>query len=62
MVNENSYYSSSINKLKNNDLYVGSLGDVVLLINGFPIAIGEIKSPFREAISWIDGANDILAY
>ena len=40
----------------------GKRFDVVLLINGFPIAIGEIKSPFREAISWIDGANDILAY
>lgn len=36
--------------------------DIVLLINGFPVSIGEIKTPFREAISWIDGANDILAY
>lgn len=36
--------------------------DVVLLINGFPVAIGEIKTPVREAISWMDGAGDILAY
>ena len=36
--------------------------DVVLLINGFPVAIGELKTPTREAISWMDGAGDILAY
>ncbi len=36
--------------------------DIVLLINGFPIAIGELKTPVREAISWIDGAGDIHAY
>lgn len=36
--------------------------DVVLLVNGFPVAIGELKTPSREAISWMDGAGDILAY
>lgn len=36
--------------------------DVVLLINGFPVAVGELKTPTREAISWMDGAGDILAY
>ena len=36
--------------------------DIVLLVNGFPIAIGELKTPVREAISWMDGAGDILAY
>ena len=36
--------------------------DIVLLINGFPVAIGELKTPVREAISWMDGAGDILAY
>lgn len=36
--------------------------DIVMLINGFPIAIGELKTPVRDAISWIDGAEDILAY
>ena len=32
--------------------------DIVLLINGFPVAIGEMKSPVRPAISWMDGAGD----
>lgn len=36
--------------------------DVVLVINGFPVAIGEMKSPVRPAISWMDGAGDILDY
>ena len=36
--------------------------DIVLLINGFPVGIGELKTPVRDAISWMDGAGDILAY
>ncbi len=36
--------------------------DVVLIINGFPVAIGEMKTPVRPAISWMDGAGDILNY
>lgn len=40
----------------------GKRFDIVLLVNGFPISIGEIKTPVHEAISWIDGAEDILDY
>jgi len=36
--------------------------DIVLLINGFPIAIGEMKTPTRNAVTWLDGAKDIHAY
>ena len=36
--------------------------DIVLLINGFPVAIGEMKTPTRNAITWLDGAGDISAY
>ena len=36
--------------------------DIVLLVNGFPVSVGEIKTATREAISWVDGAEDILAY
>jgi type I restriction enzyme R subunit len=36
--------------------------DLVLLINGFPVAIGELKTPVRKSITWLDGANDIAAY
>ena len=36
--------------------------DIVLLINGLPVAVGEMKSPVRSAVSWVDGANDIFDY
>ena len=36
--------------------------DIVLLINGFPAAIGELKTPVRNAITWLDAAGDIASY
>ena len=33
-----------------------------LLVNGFPFAIGELKTPVRAAITWLDGAQDINKY
>lgn len=40
----------------------GKRFDIVLLINGFPVAIGEMKTPVRAAITWLDGAKDIRDY
>ena len=36
--------------------------DVVLLINGIPMVIGELKTATKSSISWADGAKDILDY
>lgn len=33
--------------------------DMVLLVNGIPVVVGEFKTPVRPAISWLDGAIDI---
>jgi len=33
--------------------------DLVMLINGIPLIVGEFKTPVRPAISWLDGAMDI---
>jgi type I restriction enzyme R subunit len=33
--------------------------DIVMLVNGIPLIIGEAKTPVRPAISWLDGAHDI---
>lgn len=33
--------------------------DVVLLINGIPVVVGEAKTPIRPAVSWLDGAHEI---
>ncbi|WP_028880878.1 type I restriction endonuclease subunit R [Terasakiella pusilla] len=37
----------------------GKRFDIVLLINGFPLVIGEAKTPVRPAVTWVDGASDI---
>ncbi len=34
----------------------GRRADLVLLINGIPLIVGEAKTPVRPAISWFDGA------
>lgn len=36
--------------------------DLVFLINGIPVVIGEVKTPFHPNTTWADGANDILKY
>ena len=36
--------------------------DVVMLINGFPVVIGELKTPVRNASSWIDAVQDLHDY
>ncbi|MFN9366271.1 MAG: type I restriction endonuclease subunit R, partial [Planctomycetota bacterium] len=33
--------------------------DVVLLVNGIPIVIGEAKTPARPAVTWVDGASQV---
>ncbi len=33
--------------------------DIVLLVNGIPLVVGEAKTPVRPAVTWVDGASDI---
>jgi type I restriction enzyme R subunit len=33
--------------------------DIVLLINGIPVVVGEAKTIIRPSISWMDGAHEI---
>src|SRR5450759_1425476 len=57
------------NNLKNNRFVVTTqysfmagqtrIPDLVLLVNGIPLVIGEGKTPVRPAISWVDGAIQI---
>ncbi len=37
----------------------GKRFDIVLLVNGLPLVIGEAKTPVRPAVTWVDGASDI---
>lgn len=36
--------------------------DLVFLINGIPMVIGEVKTPFHSNTTWAEGANDIIKY
>ena len=33
--------------------------DVVFLVNGLPLVIGEAKTPTRSAVTWFDGAFQV---
>lgn len=33
--------------------------DIVMMINGIPVVIGEAKTPIRPSISWLDGAHEV---
>ena len=33
--------------------------DVVFLVNGLPLVVGEAKTPTRSAVTWFDGAHQI---
>jgi type I site-specific restriction-modification system R (restriction) subunit len=33
--------------------------DVVFVVNGLPLVIGEAKTPTRSAVTWFDGAFQI---
>ncbi len=36
--------------------------DLVYVINGIPMVIGEAKTPVKASITWADGATDIIHY
>ena len=36
--------------------------DLVYIINGIPMVIGEAKTPVKSSVTWADGATDILHY
>ncbi len=33
--------------------------DVVLIVNGIPVVVGEAKTPIRPSVSWLDGAHEV---
>ena len=40
----------------------GKRFDLVFLINGIPMVIGEAKTPVKSAVTWADGAVDMISY
>lgn len=33
--------------------------DIVMFVNGIPLVVGEVKTPVRPSVSWLDAASDI---
>lgn len=33
--------------------------DIIMLVNGIPLVVGEAMTPVRPAVTWVDGASDI---
>jgi len=33
--------------------------DIVMMINGIPVVVGEAKTPIRPSVSWLDGAYEV---
>ncbi|CAM4237066.1 Type I restriction enzyme endonuclease subunit [Zobellia roscoffensis] len=33
--------------------------DIVMMINGIPVVVGEAKTPIRSSVSWLDGAHEV---
>lgn len=40
----------------------GKCLDLVYVINGIPMVIGEAKTPVKASVTWADGATDIMHY
>lgn len=55
-LSQNSFIATNQYKLT---LGVTKIPDMVLLINGIPVIVGEFKTPVRPAITWLDGAVQI---
>ena len=36
--------------------------DLVYVINGIPMVIGEVKTPTKPSVTWADGATDMMHY
>lgn len=57
-VNNNSYLLTNQFTIRARET---KIPDIALFVNGIPLVIGEVKTPVRPAVSWLDGAHDIHA-
>ncbi|MDC0393390.1 HsdR family type I site-specific deoxyribonuclease [Candidatus Pelagibacter sp.] len=55
-LSNNSYIITNQFKVQNNET---KIPDIILMINGIPVVVGEAKTPIRPAVSWLDGAHEI---
>ena len=41
---------------------ITKIPDLMLLVNGLPLVAGEVKTPVRPAVSWVDALSDLQTY
>ncbi len=58
----NSYVVSNQWEYPKSSYAGGKRLDIVLLINGIPMVIGEVKTATKASVTWADGAKDIIDY
>ena len=55
-ISNNQYFITNQYRIHNRET---KIPDVIMMINGIPVVVGEAKTPVRPSISWLDGANEI---
>ena len=55
-VSNNQYVITNQYRIQNREK---KIPDVVMMINGIPVVVGEAKTPVRPSVSWLDGANEV---
>ena len=55
-LNNNSYIITNQYRIHHRET---KIPDVVMLINGLTVVVGEAKTPIRPSVSWLDGAHEI---
>jgi type I restriction enzyme R subunit len=56
VLTNNSYIATNQYRIHHRET---KIPDIVLLINGIPVVVGEAKTPIRPSVSWLDGAHEI---
>jgi type I restriction enzyme R subunit len=52
----NTYIATNQNRIHHRET---KIPDIILMINGIPVVVGEAKTPIRPSVSWLDGAHEI---
>jgi len=55
-IGNNSYIATNQYRIHHRET---KIPDIVLIINGLPVVVGEAKTPIRPSISWLDGAHEV---
>ena len=55
-INNNQYVITNQYRFQQKEV---KIPDIVMMINGIPVVVGEAKTPIRPSISWLDGADEV---